>query len=98
MSTATRPLNSFVYVGNELDLFARAVRWKLYWAGQIRRYLGTRIAEIGAGIGTNVGLLAEKGQDWTCVEPDPALASRITARVLAGASCFVSVQVTDPAQ
>jgi SAM-dependent methyltransferase len=77
-------MSGFEYVGNELDLFAQAVTWKRYWAAQIRQYLGTRIAEVGAGIGSNVALLGESGQEWTCVEPDAALAGRITARVLAG--------------
>jgi SAM-dependent methyltransferase len=83
IESRSRPMSGFGYAGNELELFAQAVTWKRYWARQIRQYLGTRIAEIGAGIGTNIAMLGESGQDWTCVEPDATLARRITARVLA---------------
>jgi SAM-dependent methyltransferase len=53
-----------------------------------QEYLGTRIAEIGAGIGANVTLLGQAGQEWTCVEPDATLAARIDARVRAGGFAF----------
>jgi hypothetical protein len=63
-----------------LDLFAQAANWKRYWASQIADFLGTRIAEIGAGIGANVALLGKPRQAWTCIEPDLAIAARIEAR------------------
>jgi len=88
MRAAIDPPNGFAYIGNELDLFAEAMRWKRYWASQIREYLGTRIAEIGAGIGANVALLGQPGQEWTCVEPDATLAARIEGRVRAGEFTF----------
>ena len=84
MTTTTGGADTFAYIGNELELFADAVTWKRYWGGQVRPYLGTRIADVGAGIGNNVGLLGERGQDWTCAEPDAALAARISDRVRSG--------------
>jgi 2-polyprenyl-3-methyl-5-hydroxy-6-metoxy-1,4-benzoquinol methylase len=77
-------MTGFEYVGNELELFAHAVVWKRYWAGAIRRYLGTRIADIGAGMGTNLRLLGQARQEWTCVEPDAELAARISADLKTG--------------
>jgi SAM-dependent methyltransferase len=72
-------MTDFEYVGNELELFAHAMVWKRYWAGEVRRYLGSRIADIGAGIGTNLALLGQADQEWTCVEPDAELAAQISA-------------------
>jgi 2-polyprenyl-3-methyl-5-hydroxy-6-metoxy-1,4-benzoquinol methylase len=83
VTTVTERQRDYVYVGNELDLFADAANWKRYWASQIREFLGARIAEVGAGIGANMALLGKPGQEWTCVEPDSTLAARIEARIRA---------------
>ena len=93
MTTATERQRDYVYVGNELDLFADAANWKRYWASQIGDFLGARIAEVGAGIGANVALLGKPGQEWTCVEPDSTLAARIEARIRAREFSF-SCRVT----
>jgi SAM-dependent methyltransferase len=66
------------YVGTELTIFREAVRWKAYWRGEIARYLRGAVLEVGAGIGANTAALATLARDrWICLEPDPALASRI---------------------
>jgi len=69
----------FKYEGSELDLFEKARNWKAYWRGQIRDFVRGDVLEVGAGIGANTLTLA--GLDferWTCLEPDAALAARVT--------------------
>ena len=67
------------YVGSELDLFAEAVHWKRYVAAVLTPYIGGRVAEIGAGIGSNIPYFRNPlVSEWLCVEPDPALAARIS--------------------
>ena len=39
------------YVGDELDLFAVATRWKAYVLERIAPYLGDEVLEVGAGLG-----------------------------------------------
>jgi SAM-dependent methyltransferase len=75
---------SFVYGGEELDLFAHAINWKRYWSRKISPYLGTNILEVGAGTGTNTLLLASDLQErWICLEPDPHLAARLRSNLKA---------------
>lgn len=71
MTTAT-------YVGEELDLFARATSWKAYVAHQIAPYLGRDVLEVGAGFGgTTRRLCRGVHRRWICLEPDEALAARL---------------------
>jgi len=87
------------YVGGELELFRDAVRWKAYWASRIRRYLGARVLEVGAGIGANAMLLATPAQrQWLCLEPDPRLTLKIEEALRAGllpSSCAVQTGTID---
>jgi SAM-dependent methyltransferase len=74
------------YVGGELELFAEAVNWKAYFCSVLRPFVGGRVLEVGAGIGANIPFLSnDRVVHWTSLEPDPALARRIEARVAAGA-------------
>jgi phospholipid N-methyltransferase len=69
------------YVGQELDVFARAENWKRYWAAQIRSYVQGHVLEVGAGLGASTHFLAgPQIASWTCLEPDPALVSRMRER------------------
>jgi SAM-dependent methyltransferase len=71
--------SEFKYAGSELDLFEKARNWKAYWRAQIAGFVRGEVLEVGAGIGANTLTLA--GLDytrWTCLEPDAALAARIT--------------------
>jgi SAM-dependent methyltransferase len=70
----------FAYRGAELELFARAQNWKRYWAGHIKPFLGPRVLEVGAGIGTNTPLLSGGSMEWTCLEPDGKFASVLAER------------------
>jgi SAM-dependent methyltransferase len=67
------------YEGTELELFARARKWKTYWAGKIRRHLGKSVLEVGAGLGVNTPyLLGPEHSRWLCLEPDQSLAAKIS--------------------
>lgn len=77
--------DSFSYVGSELDLFANAKNWKNYWSGRIKPFLGGRVLDVGAGIGSTARLLCSSAVDkWVALEPDPFLASRIQALKVSG--------------
>ncbi len=67
------------YVGQELDLFAQASRWKKYWSDMLRPYLGAEVLEVGAGLGVNTPLLYGPAQSrWVCLEPDPNLSANLS--------------------
>jgi len=73
------------YVGTELDLFARARKWKAYLEAQVRTFLGPTVLEVGAGIGATTEALGRRPHKrWVCLEPDAQLASEIVLRRRAG--------------
>jgi SAM-dependent methyltransferase len=88
----------FVYEGNELELFSRAKNWKRYWSAHVRRYLGQRVLEVGAGIGVNTPFLSRDAAEWICLEPDSKMAATLVERQrrteFAGTSTIVGV-ITD---
>jgi SAM-dependent methyltransferase len=64
----------FQYSGSELDLFSAAQNWKAYWGGMLRPFVTGNVLDVGAGIGSNIGLLfSGKVRHWTALEPDQAL-------------------------
>ncbi len=86
--------SNFSYVGEELNLFSHAVTWKHYWSRQISRYVGARVLEVGAGIGTNTLILAsDRQQQWVCLEPDRDLVTNLEAKIRELKSRPASVQV-----
>lgn len=75
-------MNEFKYIGAELELFRRAVNWKSYWSQQIAPFIAGDVLEVGAGLGANASFVNKKGDGtWVCIEPDPALASELPARL-----------------
>ena len=73
------------YIGSELELFAAATNWKAYFSSALAPFIGARVLEIGAGIGSNIPFLhTPTVRQWTSVEPDPDLARRITERITLG--------------
>jgi SAM-dependent methyltransferase len=87
------------YAGSELDLFAKATNWKGYFRDQVAPYLGEDVLEVGAGLGGTTRVLC-RGQErrWTCLEPDPSLATRLEAEILSGSlppCCRVLVGTLD---
>ena len=77
--------DSYHYVGDELDLFAAATHWKAYFRRQIQPYLGSRVLEVGAGLGGTTRALCQGTESrWVCLEPDPQLAKRLEAEQAVG--------------
>lgn len=75
----------YSYEGTELALFARALKWKAYFRSRISRYIGSRVLEVGAGIGGTTRVLFQEGvEQWTCLEPDPEMAAAIAGEIKAG--------------
>lgn len=87
------------YVGDELDLFAVAVRWKSYFRRRIIPYLGREVLEVGAGLGGTTRTLCRGTETrWVCLEPDPVLANRLVAEQATGrlpSTCEVVVGTLD---
>ncbi len=74
-------MNSWKYVGEELDLFDRAHHWKTYWSRVVGKYLIGDTLEVGAGIGANVRYLIKPGiRSVTLLEPDRELLKRLQSR------------------
>lgn len=69
------------YAGQELDLFAAARNWKRYWSRVVAPYVSGRVAEIGAGIGSNIPYLGASATSWVAVEQDVSLLARVPAAV-----------------
>jgi SAM-dependent methyltransferase len=68
------------YIGSELELFADAHVWRAYWQAQITPFIGKRVLEVGAGLGTVVTSLRHLAAErWVALEPDPAMAGRLSA-------------------
>jgi SAM-dependent methyltransferase len=75
-------LNVEHYIGNELQLFEKAVNWKSYYGAMIQPYLKGTVMEVGAGIGaTTQSLCNGKQEQWICLEPDQELASHIEKKI-----------------
>jgi len=70
------------YVGSELEIFASATRWRSYWAEMVRPRLGTRILEVGAGIGSVTGVFSNSDNFWTALEPDPEMVRKVKNQML----------------
>jgi 2-polyprenyl-3-methyl-5-hydroxy-6-metoxy-1,4-benzoquinol methylase len=70
------------YQGQELDIFAHARRWKIYWARYISKWIHGDILEVGAGLGTNTALLQSQSvRSWHCLEPDPELETQLATAI-----------------
>ena len=69
------------YIGNELDLFKDAIRWKNYFSVKIKEYIKGDVLEVGAGIGANTEFLTKNNDritSITCLEPDKKLCEEIS--------------------
>jgi Methyltransferase domain len=74
-------MSSTTYLGTELDAFAHASNWKQYLRHVTEPYLRGHVLEVGGGIGTTTSAFRSGAQtSWTALEPDSALASRLSQR------------------
>lgn len=61
----------YLYPGQELAVFEKAVNWKNYLANKISPYLQEKVLEVGAGIGsTTLQLNRNNIREWVLLEPD----------------------------
>jgi len=73
------------YVGSELDLFAKAIRWKKYFCSTFSRFLKGDVLEVGAGLGGTTEILCDGSQNsWLCLEPDQEMTESIRKKISAG--------------
>ncbi|MBI5841478.1 MAG: class I SAM-dependent methyltransferase [Chloroflexi bacterium] len=73
------------YIGKELEIFAKALRWKAYFKSEIDACIGKRVLEVGAGLGANTGILCDGSQtEWVCLEPDAELLGTIRSKIERG--------------
>jgi SAM-dependent methyltransferase len=71
-------MHEFNYIGSELELFAKATRWKSYWRSFLASVIAGDVLEVGAGIGSNTRVFfGLPVKSWTCLEPDAQLCARI---------------------
>lgn len=93
------------YIGEELDLFHQAHRWRRYWSRQIAPFTTGNVLEVGAGIGALTALLAPAARRWTALEPDQQLLARIppescrricgTLAALPAGACYDAIVYAD---
>lgn len=77
--------SDFSYVGNELELFSDAIRWKKYWNKKLSRYFTGSVLEVGSGIGSNIPFLWNSNiVRCVCLEPDATYVGEIERRIRAG--------------
>ncbi|MBT4312442.1 MAG: class I SAM-dependent methyltransferase [Anaerolineae bacterium] len=70
------------YIGDELEVFAKADNWKSYFSRFITPHLGEKVLEVGAGIGATTEIFCDKEyKSWLCLEPDATLLSEIDAKI-----------------
>jgi SAM-dependent methyltransferase len=78
-------MNDYTYIGSELELFARAARWKDYLYRQMAPFLGADVLEVGAGIGGTTKVLCRREHTrWLCLEPDGQLAEQLCRALESG--------------
>ena len=66
------------YIGNELQLFAKATNWKQYYAKYLRPHIKGDVLEVGAGIGGTTAILCDGRQtSWICLEPDTEMVQQM---------------------
>lgn len=74
-----------VYVGSELDLFAKATRWKQYFRSTFSHFLKGDVLEVGAGLGGTTEILCDGTQNsWLCLEPDKSMTESIQDKIRSG--------------
>ena len=87
---------SLTYVGQELELFARAINWKAYWSSQVSPWIRGDVLEVGAGLGANTARMHNRHvRSWHCLEPDPKLLTTLLDNVRSLQGCTASIGTID---
>jgi 2-polyprenyl-3-methyl-5-hydroxy-6-metoxy-1,4-benzoquinol methylase len=75
----------FSYPGLELEVFSHARRWKRYVREIVGPFLGKRVLEVGAGIGSTTAAVCDGAQEtWLCLEPDKNLRAILVDKIERG--------------
>ncbi len=62
------------YIGEELELFQLAHRWKRYFASRMQEFMSGDVLEVGSGKGANIPFLHRDDLTrWVSLEPDRRL-------------------------
>jgi hypothetical protein len=62
------------YVGQELEIFKNAIKWRNYWSNFINSEIKGNVLEVGSGMGTITNeLSASDFKSWVSIEPDYSL-------------------------
>lgn len=78
-------MSNYSYVGSELEIFARATNWKRYFGSLMAPFLGERVLEVGAGMGTTTRILCNgHSREWICLEPDAQLVAAVSQEIRDG--------------
>jgi len=79
-------MDDTTYLGPELEVFEKAVNWRIYLASKIAPHLKGDVLEVGAGIGTMTKTylnppVSVPVSSWLALEPDPELGAGIQAMI-----------------
>lgn len=70
------------YIGNELEIFQHAQRWKSYYAAHVGRHISGGVLEVGGGLGATARVLCNRNHRiWVSLEPDLRLAAEMKRRL-----------------
>lgn len=75
------------YIGDELELFQHAQKWKRYWYDSVKKFIGESILEVGAGIGVNTAMIIKSNnsvRNIVAIEPDTRLSEQILNNLTVG--------------
>jgi SAM-dependent methyltransferase len=79
------------YAADDLETMSEAHRYQAHVFGLVRPHVGTRVLEVGCGIGTMTRQLLDVAQEVVCIEPNLNCATR--ARTELGAHPRVAIRI-----
>jgi SAM-dependent methyltransferase len=75
----------YKYPGEELAIFEQAYNWKKYFAKYILPFVGEKVLEVGAGMGTTtIHLNNNTANEWVLLEPDLKMAEELKTKTRSG--------------
>ena len=78
------------YVGQELEIFKNAIKWRNYWSNFINSEIKGNVLEVGSGMGTITNeLSASDFKSWVSIEPDYSLLT-MTNPEIRGEVCLIN--------
>lgn len=78
------------YVGQELEIFKNAIKWRNYWSNIIKSEIKGNVLEVGSGMGTITNELSTSDfKSWVSLEPDYSLLT-MTNPEISGKVCLIN--------